>query len=80
MTTPTTRSVPKVAFTDAEAGAKEFPDSNSRRYNYYTPARRNFRRTSALPPISHTTFESTRPFTLALATGSLGSACSFPLF
>lgn len=36
------RSVPRVNFTDAEAGAKEFPDSGSaaRRYNYYTPAKR----------------------------------------
>jgi propane monooxygenase small subunit len=34
------RSVPKVNFTDAEAGAKTFPDSDARRYNYYTPAGR----------------------------------------
>ena len=36
------RSVPKVNFTDAEAGAKEFPDSgaSARRYNYYVPAKR----------------------------------------
>ena len=34
------RSVPKPVFTDAEAGAKEFPDSNARRFNYYTPAKR----------------------------------------
>jgi propane monooxygenase small subunit len=34
------RSVPKVEFTDAEAGAKEFPDSHSRRFNYYTPEKR----------------------------------------
>src|ERR1700685_3450693 len=34
------RSVPKVNFTDAEAGAKTFPDSTERRYNYYTPAGR----------------------------------------
>jgi propane monooxygenase small subunit len=41
MTTPTgERSVPKPVFTDAEAGAKTFPDSTSRRYNYYTPAKR----------------------------------------
>ncbi|HUZ37492.1 MAG TPA: hypothetical protein VMV17_14295 [Streptosporangiaceae bacterium] len=40
MTTPTERSLPKPVFTDAEAGAKEFPDSNSRRFNYYTPAKR----------------------------------------
>jgi propane 2-monooxygenase small subunit len=41
MTTPTgERSVPKPVFTDAEAGAKEFPDSTARRYNYYTPQKR----------------------------------------
>jgi propane monooxygenase small subunit len=34
------RSVPKPAFTDAEAGAKEFPDSTARRYNYYVPQKR----------------------------------------
>src|SRR5436309_15497791 len=36
------RSVPKPQFTDAEAGAKEFPDSgaSARRFNYYTPAKR----------------------------------------
>jgi propane 2-monooxygenase small subunit len=36
------RSVPKVSFTDAEAGAKVFPDSGAaaRRYNYFTPAKR----------------------------------------
>jgi propane 2-monooxygenase small subunit len=36
------RSVPKVQFTDAEAGAKEFPDSSAgaRRYNYFKPAKR----------------------------------------
>jgi propane monooxygenase small subunit len=41
MTTESTeRSLPKPVFTDAEAGAREFPDSNSRRFNYYTPAKR----------------------------------------
>ncbi|GAA5171281.1 toluene hydroxylase [Pseudonocardia eucalypti] len=40
MTATQPRSVPKVQFTDAEAGAKEFPDSNARRYNYFTPAKR----------------------------------------
>jgi propane 2-monooxygenase small subunit len=37
-----TRSVPKVTFTDAEAGAREFPDSgaSARRYNYFAPAKR----------------------------------------
>ena len=39
-TTQDERSVPKPVFTDAEAGAKEFPDSTSRRYNYYTPQKR----------------------------------------
>ena len=34
------RSVPKPVFTDAEAGAKEFPSSTSRTYNYFTPAKR----------------------------------------
>ena len=34
------RSVPKPVFTDAEAGAREFPDSTSRRYNYYQPQKR----------------------------------------
>jgi propane monooxygenase small subunit len=36
------RSVPKPVFTDAEAGAKEFPDSGptARRYNYFKSAKR----------------------------------------
>jgi propane monooxygenase small subunit len=34
------RSVPKPTFTDAEAGAKEFPSSTSRKYSYFTPAKR----------------------------------------
>jgi len=34
------RSAPQPVFTDAEAGAKVFPDSTARRYNYYTPAKR----------------------------------------
>jgi len=39
--TPTKeRSVPKPVFTDAEAGSKEFPSSNSRAFNYFTPAKR----------------------------------------
>jgi len=33
MTTQQERSVPKPVFTDAEAGAKEFPDSTARNYN-----------------------------------------------
>jgi propane monooxygenase small subunit len=39
--TPTgrVRSVPKLVFTDAEAGALEFPSSNSRTFNYFQPAR-----------------------------------------
>ena len=40
MTTGTERSLPKPVFTDAEAGAKEFPDSTARRFNYYVPAKR----------------------------------------
>ena len=40
MTETQERSVPKPEFTDAEAGAKEFPDSNSRSYNYFKPAKR----------------------------------------
>ncbi len=39
-TAPPERSVPKPVFTDAEAGAKEFPDSDARRFNYYTPQKR----------------------------------------
>jgi propane monooxygenase small subunit len=40
MTTSQERSVPKPAFTDAEAGAKKFPDSESRQFTYFTPAKR----------------------------------------
>jgi propane 2-monooxygenase small subunit len=40
MTTALQRDLPKPVFTDAEAGAREFPDSNSRRFNYYNPAKR----------------------------------------
>ncbi|HXS64306.1 MAG TPA: hypothetical protein VN767_15735 [Streptosporangiaceae bacterium] len=40
MTSEPQRSVPKPVFTDAEAGAKEFPDSRNRRFTYYTPAKR----------------------------------------
>jgi propane monooxygenase small subunit len=39
-TTQDERSVPHPVFTDAEAGAKEFPDSTARRYNYYSPQKR----------------------------------------
>jgi propane 2-monooxygenase small subunit len=39
-TTTAERSVPKPAFTDAEAGAKVFPDSTARNYNYFTPKKR----------------------------------------
>jgi len=39
-TPPKERSVPKPVFTDAEAGSREFPSSNSRSYNYFTPAKR----------------------------------------
>jgi propane monooxygenase small subunit len=40
--TPVTpkRSVPHPVFTDAEAGAKEFPSSRSRSYNYFEPRKR----------------------------------------
>jgi propane 2-monooxygenase small subunit len=34
------RSVPKPVFTDAEAGAQEFPSWQSRTYNYFTPRKR----------------------------------------
>ncbi|GAB3289371.1 aromatic/alkene monooxygenase hydroxylase subunit beta [Parasphingorhabdus pacifica] len=37
MTTQQKRSFPKPEFTDAEAGALEFPSSGSRAYNYFTP-------------------------------------------
>lgn len=37
---PKERSVPITHFTDAEAGAKEFPSSRSRTYNYFEPAKR----------------------------------------
>jgi len=40
MTTAPVRSVPQPAFTDAEAGAKEFPDAHNRKFTYYTPAKR----------------------------------------
>ena len=39
--TPTgrVRSVPRLVFTDAEAGALEFPSSTSRAFNYFKPQR-----------------------------------------
>ncbi len=40
MTTAPARSVPKPVFTDAEAGAKEFPDAHNRMFTYYKPAKR----------------------------------------
>jgi propane monooxygenase small subunit len=40
MTTTVERSVPKPVFTDAEAGAKVFPDSTARNFNYFTPQKR----------------------------------------
>jgi propane monooxygenase small subunit len=44
MSTQTTpkeeRSVPKPVFTDAEAGARTFPSSDSRSFNYYKPQKR----------------------------------------
>jgi propane monooxygenase small subunit len=39
-TPPVERNVPKPVFTDAEAGAREFPSSNSRTFTYYTPRKR----------------------------------------
>lgn len=36
---PARRSFPRIEFTDAEAGALDFPSSKSRTYNYYTPAK-----------------------------------------
>jgi propane monooxygenase small subunit len=36
---PKQRSFPKPAFTDAEAGALDFPSSTSRSYNYFKPAK-----------------------------------------
>ena len=35
-TAPPERSVPKPVFTDAETASTELPDSNARRFNYYT--------------------------------------------
>jgi propane monooxygenase small subunit len=40
MTSTLERSLPKPVFTDAEAGAKVFPDSTARNFNYYTPQKR----------------------------------------
>ena len=40
MTTAQERSLPHPEFTDAEAGAKEFPDSTARRFNYYNAQKR----------------------------------------
>jgi propane monooxygenase small subunit len=37
---PKERSVPKPVFTDAEAGAREFPSWQSRAFSYYTPRKR----------------------------------------
>ena len=37
---PGERSLPKPQFTDAEAGAKVFPDSTARNYNYFVPQKR----------------------------------------
>jgi propane monooxygenase small subunit len=38
--TPKERSVPKPVFTDAEAGAREFPSWQSRTFTYFTPRKR----------------------------------------
>jgi propane 2-monooxygenase small subunit len=40
MTTTPERSLPHPHFTDAEAGAKEFPDSTARTFSYFTPKKR----------------------------------------
>jgi propane monooxygenase small subunit len=40
MTTAEEGTVVKPVLTDAEAGAKEFPDSDNRKFTYYTPAKR----------------------------------------
>lgn len=40
MTTAPERSLPKPVFTDAEAGAKVFPDSSARQFGYYLPQKR----------------------------------------
>ena len=40
MTTTPERSLPHPHFTDAEAGAKVFPDSTARTFNYFTPKKR----------------------------------------
>ena len=39
-TEPAGRSLPRIEFTDAEAGAKVFPDSTARNYNYFVPQKR----------------------------------------
>ena len=39
-TPPGERNVPKPVFTDAEAGAQQFPSWQSRSYNYFTPRKR----------------------------------------
>jgi len=38
--TTSERSLPKPVFTDAEAGAREFPDSDNRHFNYFIPKKR----------------------------------------
>ncbi|MDN5851348.1 MAG: toluene hydroxylase [Actinomycetia bacterium] len=40
MTTTSERSVPKPQFTDAEAGARQFPDSEARKFNYFNAKKR----------------------------------------
>lgn len=40
MATTAERSVPKPEFTDAEAGAKQFPGSDSRQFDYFVPKKR----------------------------------------
>jgi propane monooxygenase small subunit len=40
MTSTIERNLPHPHFTDAEAGAKEFPDAHARTFNYFVPAKR----------------------------------------
>ena len=44
------RSVPKPVFTDAEAGAQEFPSWQSRSYNYFEPRKRRATACSSRSP------------------------------
>ena len=55
------RSVPKPEFTDAEAGAKVFPDSTARHYNYFIPQKRKQPTTRTSPSRSSPTRGTTSP-------------------